>query len=536
MPTYRIINPEGKSLRIVGDKPPTEEELNQIFAKLKTSPTPPASPKEDYAMLSGKGLANIIPGLAYATQYYQNLGNISKANEAIKPFEALKPTTLRGQLAEATPTALGRLPFYMSGAGGMASALGRPIVGGSLGFGGMGGLEQVLQGTPEQAPRAALQSAFSYPVLHGIGKGAGLLPNEVSRRLGAGLGFGGYSALTSSPEDRAVNTILGTGLGVGFKHKPKSEYLAQKANKLEKSAVEIYRKTVGVKPHELKNIEIRKGGNLNDAFKIMADENIPLSETPEGSLETSMARQILKNRINTMSNELENFLKRDVSTRFSLDEIANKAKKAVDENISNAKEAKDSKNEIDDYIQAEKYRYGKNIDGSIIPAETVDAFTLNRIKQGMWSVGYDQMKITKQSNARKIGRAIADTLNSKYPNSPIQKLNNKMSDYLTALSILETPRKSPTSGIGAGAARVTGAMIGGMIGNPFPVIGAAGGGAAGYALGGKIYKTIKSPQRQSNRASAKMSEAQKIKMLNPQVRQILQQIISGQYKPTKIGF
>lgn len=527
---------DGTVVNFEGD--PTPEDVDYVAQQLKIKPTSTTNtpnsnkPKEDYAMLTGKGLADIIPGLAYAAQYYQNLGNIPKAEEGIKPFEALQGQSVGGKLAQAAPTALGRLPFYMYGGGAGAQLLGRPIVGGALGFGGVGGLEQVLQGQPEQAPRAALTSALSYPVLHGMGRGANVLPTETLRRAATGAGFGGFSAGQSAlsggtPTDILTDTILGVGLGAGFKPKPQGEYLARKVAKLEKSAVETYRKTLGVKSHELKNVEIRKGGNIDDAFKVMADENIPLSQTPDGWIDTTQARNTIKTRIDGMSTELENFLKRDVSTKFDLNDIANKAKKVVEERATNAQEAADAKADIDNYMQSEKYRYGKNVDGSIIPAESVDAFTLNRIKQGMWSVGYDQMKPTRQSNARKIGRAIAETLNNKYPNSPIQKLNNRMSDYLTALNILETPRKSQTGGIGAGAARVTGAMIGGMAGSPLPVLGTAGGGAAGYALGGKVYEMMKSPKRQATAASKKMTEAQKIQMLNPEVREILKNLLKN---------
>lgn len=45
MPTYKIKDPQsGKTIRITGDSPPTEQELNQIFASTGGSPTPPQQP------------------------------------------------------------------------------------------------------------------------------------------------------------------------------------------------------------------------------------------------------------------------------------------------------------------------------------------------------------------------------------------------------------------------------------------------------------------------------------------------------------
>jgi hypothetical protein len=326
-------------------------------------------------------------------------------------------------------------------------------------------------------------------------------------------------------------------LGAGLKPKPQGEYLGQKVAKLEKSASDTYRKVLGVKSQELKNVEIRKGGNLDNAFKVMADEGLPLSQTVEGNIETRPAREILKTKVSNMSQELDNYLKQDQSNRFSLDDIAKQAKRVVEERTTNAIELEEAKSDIDNFIKSEKIRYGKVVNnGVVIPAEKVDATTLNKIKQGMWSVGYDQMKPTKQSNARKIGRAIAETLEKTYPNSPIEKLNKKMSDYLTALSILETPRRSPTGGFGRGAAMVSGGIVGGLVGQGIPIIGPALGGVGGYQAGGKLYEASKSPSRRSKSATKQMAESQKIQMLNPQVKQILQQILSGKYQNSKIGF
>ncbi len=53
MPTYQITSPSGQKLRITGDAPPTEQDLDQIFSKVGTSaPSKPAQPK-DTSILGG---------------------------------------------------------------------------------------------------------------------------------------------------------------------------------------------------------------------------------------------------------------------------------------------------------------------------------------------------------------------------------------------------------------------------------------------------------------------------------------------------
>lgn len=45
MPTYRITSPDGKTLKITGDRPPNEQELQQMFAKVGSSPAPQPTPE-----------------------------------------------------------------------------------------------------------------------------------------------------------------------------------------------------------------------------------------------------------------------------------------------------------------------------------------------------------------------------------------------------------------------------------------------------------------------------------------------------------
>lgn len=66
MPTYRITAPDGKVLRITGDSPPTEKELEQIFSKTKSS-----------VSLAERAISGSIGGIIPA------VGGARKAEEAL---------------------------------------------------------------------------------------------------------------------------------------------------------------------------------------------------------------------------------------------------------------------------------------------------------------------------------------------------------------------------------------------------------------------------------------------------------------------
>ena len=118
MPTYRVTDPTtGKTIRLTGDSPPSEQELAQIFASMGASsqpsapaqapPTTGATPTpartwgdtaSDVAMGAAKGLGNTVYGLGKIVHDYTPVGRISDAiqpgafDAANKPPE-LTPTT-----------------------------------------------------------------------------------------------------------------------------------------------------------------------------------------------------------------------------------------------------------------------------------------------------------------------------------------------------------------------------------------------------------------------------------------------------------
>ncbi len=93
-----------------------------------------------------------------------------------------------------------------------------------------------------------------------------------------------------------------------------------------KKATEIYRDILRPEKSEIKNIEIRKGKNIDDYYKIAAEEKLLIEKTKDGKLDTSKAREQLQPRQQEVFDQLNEVLKSDTTKKFDLLEISNKTK------------------------------------------------------------------------------------------------------------------------------------------------------------------------------------------------------------------
>lgn len=126
MPTYRITDPKtGRTVRLTGDSPPTEAELEDIFAKLGPSgePPPPAGPRHPSAIFAKKAVeflpaaGGVIGGL---------LGNVPGAALGGAAGESARQLSRRA-MGESAPATAGEA------AGGVA--LGGAVQGGAQAVG-----------------------------------------------------------------------------------------------------------------------------------------------------------------------------------------------------------------------------------------------------------------------------------------------------------------------------------------------------------------------------------------------------------------
>lgn len=119
MPTYTVKDPTtGKTIKLTGDSPPTEAELEQIFAKVHP-PAPQAKPKSSLEQIADETLRTHPHPLEGVTD------------------DGIRTGTLK--MADKLPAAGGMLGGYLGGAGGTVLGMGVGGVPGAIGGAGIGG-------------------------------------------------------------------------------------------------------------------------------------------------------------------------------------------------------------------------------------------------------------------------------------------------------------------------------------------------------------------------------------------------------------
>lgn len=484
---------------------------------INQSPTQPKSITNPI-IAAVKSASEIIPGTLFATQYWKQGGPfnsqaIQEANKIVEPIEQAKVEGVPAQLAygavQAAPLVAGVANPFMSGAGKVLLAsrgipvagriLSAPIVRSGLGFAGYEAAKNLAGGQIQNIPEAAKQGAISGALFHGGAKlGSTVIGKPLQQitkfgnRIGSAIGAGGVSAATSSPDQRVSSGILGAAFGAKYPTEP----LGNKTpGKLVSEATGIYRSILRPTQGEVKKIEVIKGGDINKYYTLAAKERLPIERTQDKKLDTTKAREILSEKVSDLSDQLDTILKSNKYDRFDLQAIGTKAKIKSSKEIKNASEAETAKSQIQDYIDSEMRRY---------KTRYVSASQLNRIKQGMWSVGYDALRPTAQQNARRLGYFIRDTIEKAFPENSIRSLNRKSGDYQTLISLLENAQGRVVKGgrLGGYVSRTIGAVAGSKV----PIIGPI----AGAYLGGKVSDIMQNPEVATRTAGNKIRQAERL--------------------------
>lgn len=350
----------------------------------------------------------------------------------------------------------------------------------------------------EDIGKAAISGALMGGVGH-LGSRLGAT-TPLGQRIGGALGFGatsaGLAALEAPEEERAqqaaLQGLIGTGMGLmGKKAEPfKGKQPAQYA----KEATNEYRTMLRPTQGETKNIEIRQKKNIDDYYRIAAEEGLQIKQTPDRKLDTTFAREQLQPKQDILHQELNTILESNPNSQFDLVAIGNKAKNELAKSIKNAKELKSAIENVDDYIIPEIERNGRYLTGS----------QLNEVKKGMWSTSYDMLKPNSQNTARKIGFIAKEEIENAYPEKRIKELNELSGKYATLSHLLENAHGRVIQGgaMGRYFARTIGAVAGTAAKLPFglgPFLGALGAE--------KVSKYMTSPERISKIASKKAQKA-----------------------------
>ena len=269
---------------------------------------------------------------------------------------------------------------------------------------------------------------------------------------------------------------------------------------LQRQAGQIYRKVLRPRKGVIQKIEIRGHKNLDDIYDLAAKERLPVKSV-EGTINTIEAQGKLGEKIGNIQADLNKQLLKSKAT-FNLEEIAAKVKSELKGRIKNASELAKAEANVDDLIAAEITRSGTPV---------VGAQEFNRIKQGMWSVGYDMMNPTANSTSRQIGHVMREALEAGVKDAPVRNLNALSGRYSDLRGVLINAHGNIVPGgrlgnmLAQGAGGVTGAIAGSV--SPFPVGGALAGGAVGRVGGKKIAEYLASPERLTRKAAGLTKKA-----------------------------
>ena len=354
-----------------------------------------------------------------------------------------------------------------------------------------------IQGYDVPFPGGAIpvQRMQTMPQAIGLGLQGGALATGSPVVGGALYGGGRALATQESGVDIAKQTALGAGLGyIGGVAAGKYNLGADKT-KLVQEATNIYRNILRPSKSEISKIEVGKGGDINNYYKLAAKEGLQIKKTANNTLDTLEATSTLQQKQSVLHEQLNKQLASNTTQRFNLKAIGDKAKSELNNRVKNAFELKTLKANVDDFINAEIERNGGRL--------SVDAVGANNIKQGMWSVSYnkfDPIQNQKADSARAIGNIFKNEIESKFPSSPIQKLNSMSGDYATLEKLLENAHGRPVPKGMLG--RLTGAIAGSGL-KSMPV----GGPIIGQKVGGMVSDIMNDPSIASKFAAWKMRRA-----------------------------
>lgn len=403
----------------------------------------------------------------------------------------------------------GLIQKIYSGLGGAGFDIPKLMAMGPMGLTLSGILEGGKEGGVPGAVTGGIGGALWQKLFHGVAP----LPTPIKKTA---LGLAGAVTTPGDLEEKIAGgaTLAGLPSGKGqtmgeFKEtQAKYGPMAYNKAKAVKEATKIYREMLRPTPGELRNIEIGKGENIDDYFKLAAEEGLLIEKGADNKLDTLKAKEQISEKQEMAEERLQEALKTNTAKAFSLKKLAEEAKRGVKKLNESAATYKEREAEINDYINAEIEARGGE--------EFVTGSDLNTIKRAMWKEGYNQGKPTKQSTARKVGYVAREMIEKGYSDQEIKNLNKKSGQYVTLQDLLGKPRGGGAHGrvvargrIGQYAARATGGAVGAAIGSaiPIPGLGTAGGILVGQAAGKKVSDYLSSPERLSKIAINKSKKA-----------------------------
>lgn len=246
MPIYKIKAPDGQIMRIRGDSPPTQEIVEEAYAKLtKQSSSPQESPQERMMSIARTVLESVAPGVGALRD--KDIKEEARNIATIASY-APTPTGLATKAAiKAASMAPKGLAAKLAGSAGKFLAQTVPQAGAGAGVTYIGQREKGV--LPDQAEKDAAKGLLfelgAQGVLSGVGKlattGMGKLgesiPNDLYKKAKM------YSKETAEPVEKRIEQIQELGTKALKNNKKIETRIEGKANKAEVSNKKIIKQT-----------------------------------------------------------------------------------------------------------------------------------------------------------------------------------------------------------------------------------------------------------------------------------------------------
>lgn len=400
-------------------------------------------------------------------------------------------------------------------AGGASQGLAATALGGGnpiLGYGALSGASAFGKGEPViPAAIGGATSAIPQMIAGKVGsslasaaaKPFGGMVSKFAPNVGTALGMGGASAAQAQASGQnpveagssgAVFGLLSPMNPLGSKV-PMST--AQHDNLINTEGAQTYRNILNPGKGIINKIEIKSGGDINDAMSLAAREALPI-QSEEGKLNNIPAIDKLKASVAPMYDSQNKILASNPDKQFDLEKLGNQVKSQLSSTTKNASDLESSKGNVDNEINAEILRHGPMVDGQ----------TLNMIKQGMWNKSYNPLEPNANDTARQIGFAAKDAIEKAYPTDSIKETNAKIGQYLQLQKVLEATHGQVVQGgkIGKYASKGIGAATGAIAGAHIPIPGVEEAALLGGGwLGGKANEAMNDPARITSNWANKLS-------------------------------
>jgi hypothetical protein len=247
-------------------------------------------------------------------------------------------------------------------------------------------------------------------------------------------------------------------------------------NKVTKDVEEIIPLGIGRKIAAAQQAADLKGRVKANPIRTIVQNGVPIETNKDGGFSSTAAREAMQSRINTADELLEDVLAENPQKRNSLEALKTAALTRIENSpvFGLVDEQDAAKLEVSRLLDKEIAKYG----------DMVDDATLQRIKRGLNSIGYDQSRPVKNKEAIRMTSNLFKTTiedNNKGV-ANVEAINQSIEELLEADRVL----KEMEGRLPRGGGRLTkqlNQVIGSVVGAPFGPMGSIVSGNIAQKLG-----------------------------------------------------